>query len=325
MDADEALHAIIANAPDEFFEAAPDVGDGDPEEDYDEPVRSGDDEPKPAPAAAEPLPRPTTTPAPSAAPKTSSGAAKQAMDKLAGMLTEKCGLYANSDRPIELDEYQIQAVEAAMVGKNMLITGSAGSGKSEVLREINRRSIAAGEVVNNVAHYGIAAANINGMTIHAFAALGMQHRPPYSTKNKDARARILSTKRLIIDEISTVSNHMLDGLDLLFRQVTGRIGEPFGGIQIIACGDFAQLAPIDDSKKRNEQRKTMKQRGDEYVDKSEELYHNLPQHLRDVLSNPSEPVSFVWRSKSWAYLKDNIYLLRKPHRQAADPEFLSLL
>jgi len=245
---------------------------------------------------------------------------------IADMLTQASRFYANTG-PVVLDEFQRKALNAAMAGKNILVTGQAGSGKSVLMREINKLSCEQGVVCNNVAHNGIAAANINGLTINAFAGLGMQFHAPYNAKkiNAEAKARIKVTQRLIIDEISTTSNHMFDGLDVLFREITGNLDVPFGGIQIIACGDFAQLKPVDDSSKRDEMKADMKRHGQTIVDKNEEIYAKMSSALQECLTKPSDPIDFCWLSKAWKYFKDNIYLLKTPYRQGACPVYRKIL
>ena len=51
---------------------------------------------------------------------------------------------------------------------------------------------------------------------------------------------------LVIDEISMLSADILSKLDEVARTVRKRKHLPFGGIQLIACGDFFQLPPVPD-------------------------------------------------------------------------------
>merc|ERR1712232_626207 len=50
---------------------------------------------------------------------------------------------------------------------------------------------------------------------------------------------------LVIDEISMVSGRLLDILDAIGRAARRCKSTPFGGIQLLLCGDFHQLAPMD--------------------------------------------------------------------------------
>ncbi|XP_061171689.1 uncharacterized protein LOC133181165 [Saccostrea echinata] len=59
----------------------------------------------------------------------------------------------------------------------------------------------------------------------------------------DSRRRIEKTSVLVIDEISMVSARTFDLVEHVCRLVKGN-NHVFGGMQIIACGDFKQLSPV---------------------------------------------------------------------------------
>ena len=48
---------------------------------------------------------------------------------------------------------------------------------------------------------------------------------------------------MIIDEISMVDGHLLNKLNEIAKNLR-RNNRPFGGIQLVACGDFYQLPPV---------------------------------------------------------------------------------
>ena len=67
-------------------------------------------------------------------------------------------------------------------------------------------------------------------------------------KSKDVKQQYqrqpwLSVRVIIIDEISMVPDWLLDLLDRLAREFKGS-NLPFGGIQLILCGDFLQLPQL---------------------------------------------------------------------------------
>lgn len=67
---------------------------------------------------------------------------------------------------INLTSDQQKALDAVNSGRNVFITGGAGTGKSYLLRAIVYSLMSAGKNVVVCAPTGIAAANIGGMTIH---------------------------------------------------------------------------------------------------------------------------------------------------------------
>ena len=57
----------------------------------------------------------------------------------------------------------------------------------------------------------------------------------------------INTRILIIDEISFMSCKKLIRLDKNLRKLTENYSEKFGGLDIIFCGDFCQLEPLNTS------------------------------------------------------------------------------
>ena len=94
-------------------------------------------------------------------------------------------------------------------GKSLFFTGSAGTGKSVLLREIiaslRKKYASTPDAVAVTASTGIAACNIGGITLHSFGGFGLGLDEPKALvgkmrKNKKAVARWMRTKVLIIDE-----------------------------------------------------------------------------------------------------------------------------
>jgi ATP-dependent DNA helicase PIF1 len=134
----------------------------------------------------------------------------------------------------------------ALAGANLFITGEAGTGKSYLLRSViggleekHPGGLAA------TAPTGIAASHINGTTVHSWAGIGLGKGTPEAlaemvSKNCEACARWRAAKTLVIDEISMLDASLFSALDLIGRTVRGG-SRPFGGLQVITCGDFFQL------------------------------------------------------------------------------------
>lgn len=94
-------------------------------------------------------------------------------------------------------------------GKSIFFTGSAGTGKSVVLREIIRgmrkKHAAKQDAIAVTASTGIAACNISGVTLHSYAGVGLGNEPKEVLvgkvkKNRKAVSRWLRTHALFIDE-----------------------------------------------------------------------------------------------------------------------------
>src|SRR6266496_4413720 len=142
---------------------------------------------------------------------------------------------------------QSLALEIMLSGENVMLTGPAGSGKTFVLNEFIRLVKRQGKHVAVTATTGLAATHLGGSTIHAWSGIGVHDElPKYFFDNllKGRRDIITATDVLVIDEISMLHDYRLD----MINQVAKRVREderPFGGIQVILCGDFFQLPPIN--------------------------------------------------------------------------------
>jgi len=146
-----------------------------------------------------------------------------------------------------LSPQQALAIELALDGANVFITGPGGAGKSFLIRELVAQLERRGKVVYLTASTGIAAVNIGGTTLHAFAGVGLATEPVELLFN-GMRFHKKTLKRwqcdvLIVDEISMVDPNFFTKLNELAKRVR-RSGRAFGGIQLICCGDFFQLPPV---------------------------------------------------------------------------------
>ena len=141
--------------------------------------------------------------------------------------------------------------------KSVFFTGSAGTGKSVLLREIikvlREKYKREPDRVAVTASTGLAACNVGGVTLHSFGGIGLgkEDVPELVKKikrNQKAKNRWMRTKVLIVDEISMVDGELFDKLEGVARTIRNN-GRPFGGIQLIITGDFFQLPPVPDSGK----------------------------------------------------------------------------
>jgi ATP-dependent exoDNAse (exonuclease V) alpha subunit len=144
---------------------------------------------------------------------------------------------------------QEEVLTIMQMGHNCFITGPAGTGKSYVINRYVKYLRANGIMqIALTATTGVAAAHINGITIHAWSGLYLDRAITKKTwkrirERKEIIERITSTKVLIIDEISMMHSYQLDMIDHVCRKARG-VNRPFGGIQVIMSGDFFQLTPV---------------------------------------------------------------------------------
>lgn len=143
---------------------------------------------------------------------------------------------------------QKQALDILKMGKNVFLTGAAGSGKTYVLNKFIQYLKKHHIPVAITASTGIAATHMNGKTIHSWAHIGIKEHLTASEleslfKRKEYRLAIAEAKVLIIDEVSMLHHYRLDMVDAVLRKMHGK-DEPFGGIQVVLCGDLFQLPPV---------------------------------------------------------------------------------
>ncbi|XP_051806644.1 uncharacterized protein LOC110967030 [Acanthochromis polyacanthus] len=85
---------------------------------------------------------------------------------------------------------------------------------------------------------------------HSFLKLPRSLEPPYQGLGNaldELRASLSSVEILIIDEISMVSKKLFAYVNWRFQQLKGN-RRPFGGVSILAVGDFYQLPPLGRAK-----------------------------------------------------------------------------
>ena len=150
-----------------------------------------------------------------------------------------------------LNTKQKEFVTLVLQRKNLLLTGEAGTGKSYALSETIRQLDFKKKRYALTAMTGAAAINIGGVTFHSWLGAGLADGHINSMvgrifKNKKAAERLQKTDVLIIDEVSMMSQELFETADKILRAVR-RVNQPFGGIQLIAVGDFLQIPVVSRS------------------------------------------------------------------------------
>jgi ATP-dependent exoDNAse (exonuclease V) alpha subunit len=153
---------------------------------------------------------------------------------------------------------QEKALSILKSGTNVFLTGSAGAGKTYVLNQYIKYLKARKIPVSITASTGIAATHLQGTTIHAWSGIGIkdalsQRNLRALKEKKYLKKNIEKTKVLIIDEISMLHKkqfEMVNEVLQFFRDTQ----DPFGGVQLVLCGDFFQLPPIGNSAETNKEK-----------------------------------------------------------------------
>ena len=144
---------------------------------------------------------------------------------------------------IILNDEQKKALKIMHENGNVFLTGEAGTGKSTVLKAFMNQTK---KNVVIVAPTGVAAINAGGTTIHSFFQFPctvLKANELEGIRSPKRKELIKNTDVVIIDEISMVRSDVFSAIDTRLRFL-GDSSKPFGGKQIIVCGDFFQLPPF---------------------------------------------------------------------------------
>lgn len=189
-------------------------------------------------------------------------------------------------------------------GKNLFITGKAGTGKTTFLKYIKNNCK---KNIIVCAPTGIAAINAGGNTIHSLFGFPLVSYIPkneyvdrnlgitpselvkHFKYNKEKRKLFLELDLLIIDEVSMLRSDTLDAIHLAFQFVR-KNNKPFGGVQLLMIGDMFQLPPVI----REEQKKLLSH------------YYKSPYFFDSHILTDNIPVCIefkkVYRQESGAFL-----------------------
>lgn len=136
--------------------------------------------------------------------------------------------------------------------ENIFLTGEAGSGKSYLVRHFMRHQNP--KTLPILASTGAAAILVGGRTFHSFMGLGImgggvETVVKKALGNRRVVRRLQKIEGFVLDEVSMISGAALVAAEKICRLARGRKIEPWGGLRIIAVGDFFQLPPVAENQR----------------------------------------------------------------------------
>jgi ATP-dependent DNA helicase PIF1 len=145
---------------------------------------------------------------------------------------------------MEFSHEQQLAFDLYLQGKNVFLTGPGGTGKSKWIQRVYQHALENELNIHVCAMTGCAAIllNCNACTLHSWAGIGLgtDDRPI----KEHAKKRWISANILIVDEVSMMALDLFEKLNQLGKHIR-QSHLPFGGIQLLFCGDFYQLPPVN--------------------------------------------------------------------------------
>lgn len=228
---------------------------------------------------------------------------------LANKSVENEFVYSKFDERMEnsdvcaLSEDQKVAYEAAIKGKNVLITGGAGAGKTFLLHSIITFLKKVGKVVYETATTGSAATGLpstDACTLHHFVGCGLGEDPVDKCverlekyeQREGKECKVRKADVLVIDESSMLVPEFFDKIDAISK-IIRKSPLPFGGMQLILCGDFAQSEPILKKKTK--------------------------------IAVEYRKMNYIFETNSFKNGEFTVLLLETPFRQASDLDFYYVL
>lgn len=147
--------------------------------------------------------------------------------------------------------FRIIANHACCIAPNQLLMhlgGMGGTGKSTVIkalceffqsRDEQERFVLLGPT-------GTSAALIGGSTYHTFLGVNTSWAKSNARSNiEDVRERLQGVGYILLDEHSMLDCRALCAISAKCCEALNFFERPFGGLNVILCGDFAQLPPVN--------------------------------------------------------------------------------
>jgi ATP-dependent DNA helicase PIF1 len=155
--------------------------------------------------------------------------------------------------------------------------------------------------------------NCRAKTLHSWAGIGLGKKTVEEIVNKirykpGSLKNWRNTDLLIIDEISMMTGDLFDKLNKIAK-IIRKNKKPFGGIQIVLCGDFCQLPPVITNNKEIKNK---------FAFECESWFECMNGKLKIIKKDEKSTQVSVLNY-------GNIIMLTDNHRQAKDPEYAEAL
>lgn len=138
------------------------------------------------------------------------------------------------------------ASDPAPAQLKMHVGGMGGTGKTQVLKAVMNFLTRKGEshrfIV--VAPTGSAAALLGGSTYHYMFGISETSKGFSNVKMAQVKSRLLGVRYIFLDEVSMLSCRDMYTISARLARVMDEVELPFGGMNMIFAGDFAQLPPV---------------------------------------------------------------------------------
>lgn len=137
---------------------------------------------------------------------------------------------------------QQAVLDTVALGRDVFLTGPAGTGKSYTIGLVLDWARSAGKKVALTATTGAAGALINGSTLYSYLGIGLGTREVadlVAGANRHTVERVRAMDIMVIDEVSMLSAELMD--KVVAYTLAVRRGVQF---QLVLSGDFCQLPPV---------------------------------------------------------------------------------
>ena len=127
----------------------------------------------------------------------------------------------------------------------MYLGGKGGTGKTQVIKALMEFFVQIKKASQFLvlAPTGTAAANVGGHTYHSILGINDKNNMS-STSISIMKEKLLGVKYIFLDEVSMLSCHDMYKISAQLAKAFNNCDLPFGGMNMIFAGDFAQLPPV---------------------------------------------------------------------------------